>query len=205
MYKFDWQWSLELEDVLSTGRATWLGSNLALKATPSSWLTQSNMVQVWLQGFAWTSKDLNKKQADLIEKFPAASLKLQQSPMFCMDTALKLLLWSDVAYECLPRAESELSQNHEVATSMRSTTSSGRDAEESLSTFQQVRCLLVHRIVQTFCCPLWCTICRHPAARPSAKTFEIASRTACYTCLLCTSVTLIGLATLAAFSWFWTM
>jgi hypothetical protein len=54
--------------------------------------------QVWLQMFSWTEQDLQSqlnKRAALVNN-PAA---LTNEPMFCYETAVKLLYWAGLAYE----------------------------------------------------------------------------------------------------------
>lgn len=54
--------------------------------------------QVWLQRFAWTEQKL----ASRIEKrnaLPKDPMLLRDEPMFCFETALKLLYWAGFVYE----------------------------------------------------------------------------------------------------------
>lgn len=57
-------------------------------------------MQVWLQYFAWTEHNVAasiKRRSDcsgLHDKLP-----LSKEPMFCFETAVKLLYWCGLAYE----------------------------------------------------------------------------------------------------------
>ena len=54
--------------------------------------------QVWLQRFAWTEQKL----ASRIEKrnaLPKDPILLRDEPMFCFETAVKLLYWAGFVYE----------------------------------------------------------------------------------------------------------
>lgn len=55
--------------------------------------------QAWLQDFAWTEKQIPKRQRALLKRSPTMGPRLQDKPMFCFETALKMLLWSDLVYE----------------------------------------------------------------------------------------------------------
>jgi hypothetical protein len=37
----------------------------------------------------------------MLKHSPGMEARLRRMPMFCMETALKLLLWSDTVYECI--------------------------------------------------------------------------------------------------------
>eukprot|EP00884_Botryococcus_braunii_P020513 jgi/Botrbrau1/7145/Bobra.0143s0021.4 len=56
------------------------------------------LLQVWLQMFSWTEKDLPVKLGEraLLVNNPAG---LTNEPMFCYETAVKLLYWAGLAYE----------------------------------------------------------------------------------------------------------
>ena len=59
---------------------------------------QLRHVQVWLQRFAWTERKL----ASRIEKrnaLPKDPTLLRDEPMFCFETAVKLLYWAGFVYE----------------------------------------------------------------------------------------------------------
>ena len=55
-------------------------------------------VQAWLQRFAWTEKKLERRK-QLRNSLPADRLLLSQEPMFCFETAVKLLYWCGFVYE----------------------------------------------------------------------------------------------------------
>jgi hypothetical protein len=59
-------------------------------------------MQAWLQDFAWTSQDVAVRQKALIKRFPVMGKRLQRQPMFCMETALKMVLWSYCGYTITP-------------------------------------------------------------------------------------------------------
>lgn len=54
--------------------------------------------QVWLQRFAWTEQKLasRKEKRDALPKDPTL---LRDEPMFCFETAVKLLYWAGFVYE----------------------------------------------------------------------------------------------------------
>lgn len=55
-------------------------------------------LQVWLQLFSWTEKDLPHwiaERASLLKNRAA----IEKEPMFCFETAVKLLYWAGLAYE----------------------------------------------------------------------------------------------------------
>ena len=55
-------------------------------------------LQAWLQRFAWTEKKLERrKQAR--NSLPVDKTLLQGEPMFCFETAVKLLYWCGFVYE----------------------------------------------------------------------------------------------------------
>ena len=55
-------------------------------------------MQVWLQRFAWTEQKLaaRVKKRDSLPKDP---ILLRDEPMFCFETAVKLLYWAGFVYE----------------------------------------------------------------------------------------------------------
>lgn len=55
-------------------------------------------VQTWLQRFAWTEQNLDAavKQRNAL---PLDKLLLDREPMFCFETAVKLLYWCGFVYE----------------------------------------------------------------------------------------------------------
>lgn len=56
--------------------------------------------QVWLQDFAWTEADtparLERRASNAVG--PAERQLLAEAPLFCFETGLKLLRWSQLAY-----------------------------------------------------------------------------------------------------------
>ncbi len=54
-------------------------------------------VQVWLEEFAWTQASLPECLAQR-NRHLASSAELCRKPMFCFQTALALLYWSDLVY-----------------------------------------------------------------------------------------------------------
>ena len=55
-------------------------------------------VQAWLQRFAWTEKKLERRKK-VRNALPADRTLLSQEPMFCFETAVKLLYWCGFVYE----------------------------------------------------------------------------------------------------------
>ena len=56
--------------------------------------------QAWLQEFGWTSEQVPKRQQALLKRSPTLAGRLDQQPMFVFEEALKLVLWSDLVYDC---------------------------------------------------------------------------------------------------------
>lgn len=58
------------------------------------------ILQVWLQSFAWTENSLSvrKQVGSGVGSLHEAPL-LAEEPMFCFETAVKLLYWCGLAYE----------------------------------------------------------------------------------------------------------
>lgn len=56
------------------------------------------MLQVWLQRFAWTEQKLASRitKRNALPKDPTL---LRDEPMFCFETAVKLLYWAGFVYE----------------------------------------------------------------------------------------------------------
>lgn len=54
-------------------------------------------VQVWLQDFAWTEKDVPKKLKTRAAKLPDSST-LASEPIFCFELAIRLFYWSCLVY-----------------------------------------------------------------------------------------------------------
>ena len=55
-------------------------------------------VQVWLQQFAWTEQS-HKARIQKRNALPADETMLEGEPMFCFETAVKLLYWSGFVYD----------------------------------------------------------------------------------------------------------
>ena len=55
-------------------------------------------VQSWLQRFAWTEPNLSTRLARR-NSIPKDSTLLRDEPMFCFETAVKMLYWSAFVYE----------------------------------------------------------------------------------------------------------
>ena len=75
-------------------------------------------VQAWLQEPAWTEGGLkdHREERNTWAETQAHRQQLQQEPMFCFETALKLLKWSSLAYSDLhktpwpPRKEAAIDE-----------------------------------------------------------------------------------------------
>lgn len=57
------------------------------------------LLQAWLQEFAWARRDIDRRQKGLLKQLPSMNPRLRQQPIFCMETALKMVLWSSLVYE----------------------------------------------------------------------------------------------------------
>jgi len=44
----------------------------------------------------------------MLKHSPGMEARLRSMPMFCMESALKLLLWSDLVYKCVVESDSPL-------------------------------------------------------------------------------------------------
>ena len=55
-------------------------------------------VQSWLQRFAWTEQNLVKRVVRR-NAIPKDETLLRDEPMFCFETAVKMLYWSAFVYE----------------------------------------------------------------------------------------------------------
>ena len=55
-------------------------------------------VQVWLQQFAWTEQS-HKARIKKRNALPDDETMLEGEPMFCFETAVKLLYWSGFVYD----------------------------------------------------------------------------------------------------------
>jgi len=58
----------------------------------------AHVVQAWLQKFAWTERTLQDR-VDRRNVLPQNDRLLEDEPMFCFETAVKLLYWSGFVYE----------------------------------------------------------------------------------------------------------
>ena len=56
-------------------------------------------LQAWLQEFAWVSRDVPARQKALARELPSMNVRLRLQPIFCIETALKMVLWSSLVYE----------------------------------------------------------------------------------------------------------
>lgn len=58
-------------------------------------------LQVWLQEFAWTEDDLPNKKEERSSSLPSGSdvEQLNREPMWCFETAIKLMYWSFLCYD----------------------------------------------------------------------------------------------------------
>ena len=60
-----------------------------------------SILQVWLQEFSWSEEDLPRKLKQRASSLPDDSFavaELNKEPMFCFETAVKLLYWSTLVY-----------------------------------------------------------------------------------------------------------
>lgn len=81
-------------------QATSMGFALAVLFQPMADSGRQTVMQVWLQKFAWTeqsSQPMVQQRNDLIKHSDRAILA--KEPMFCFETAIKLLYWCTLAYE----------------------------------------------------------------------------------------------------------
>lgn len=63
---------------------------------------QTAILQVWLQEFAWTEADIPRKRSERISSLPDDSFEgfcMDCEPLFCFETAVKLMYWSFLAYD----------------------------------------------------------------------------------------------------------
>ena len=56
-------------------------------------------LQTLLQKFVWTRDQVSQRQQRFQKYTPGYSHGVHQQPVFCMQTAMELLLWSNVCYE----------------------------------------------------------------------------------------------------------
>jgi hypothetical protein len=63
---------------------------------------QKAILQVWLQEFAWTEADIPRKRSERVSSLPDDSFEgfcMDCEPLFCFETAVKLMYWSFLAYD----------------------------------------------------------------------------------------------------------
>ncbi|KAL3161314.1 hypothetical protein ABBQ38_009668 [Trebouxia sp. C0009 RCD-2024] len=73
-----------------------MGSILVQPRSQSS--DEDIMMQAWLQRFAWTERKL-QRHIKMRNSLPVDKMLLQHEPMFCFETAVKLLYWCGFVYE----------------------------------------------------------------------------------------------------------
>jgi hypothetical protein len=70
---------------------------LAYFTIPKNFDSAEQVMQVWLQEFAWTEPSLDSAILTRNARMPM-SVTLQKEPMFCLETGIKMLYWSHMAY-----------------------------------------------------------------------------------------------------------
>ncbi|GAB4817731.1 hypothetical protein N2152v2_004777 [Parachlorella kessleri] len=63
---------------------------------------EMGILQVWLQEFAWTEKDVPHKRQERSSSLPKGSYEhfcMDCEPMFCFETAVKMMYWSYLCYD----------------------------------------------------------------------------------------------------------
>lgn len=62
---------------------------------------EHSILQVWLQEFAWTEGDLASKREERSSSLPPGAdvEALDREPMWCFETAVKLMYWSFLCYD----------------------------------------------------------------------------------------------------------
>lgn len=71
---------------------------LAMPTRPN----ETAILQVWFEEFAWTESDIPRKIAERSSCLPAESFEgfcMDCEPIFCFETAIKLMYWSYLAYD----------------------------------------------------------------------------------------------------------
>ena len=73
-------------------------------------LACSNVIQAWLQDFAWSEAEVPAKKAELVARGESLHEieQLEAEPIFCMETALKLHHWSQLAYRDLGKVSTKV-------------------------------------------------------------------------------------------------
>lgn len=56
-------------------------------------------LQSWLQQFVWSKKQVQPRMRAILKQSPTMARAIESHPIFCMETALKMLVWSTVVYE----------------------------------------------------------------------------------------------------------
>ena len=80
---------------------TVVAATQAFLATPTK-PEQSSILQVWLQEFAWTERDVERKKEERVSSLPEESFEnfcMDCEPLFCFETAVKLMYWAFLAYD----------------------------------------------------------------------------------------------------------
>ncbi|PSC73217.1 DEAD-box ATP-dependent RNA helicase 50 isoform A [Micractinium conductrix] len=70
---------------------------------------QASILQVWLQEFAWTEADGPRKHSERSSSLPPESYEgfcLDCEPIYCMETAIKMMHWCFLAYDIAERPDS---------------------------------------------------------------------------------------------------
>ncbi|KAK9865737.1 hypothetical protein WJX84_003638 [Apatococcus fuscideae] len=76
---------------------TSLAVALAYFYMPKTPILENSILQVWLQEFAWTEKDVSKKLKTRAAKLPE-NPALASEPIFCFELAIRLFYWSCLVY-----------------------------------------------------------------------------------------------------------
>ncbi|KAK9817845.1 hypothetical protein WJX72_003000 [[Myrmecia] bisecta] len=91
-YLQSWLGFLPMQVVMST-----LACCFCYLAMPKDLEESRALLQVWLQEFAWVEKDLTRKKAERLRSLPDFN-GLDQEPMFCFETAIKMFYFCGLAY-----------------------------------------------------------------------------------------------------------
>lgn len=71
---------------------------LAFAFAPKNPRNQDQILSAWLHEFAWTEEDkpgaIRRRNAHM-----HGASRLDAEPMFCIETAIKLLFWADLVYD----------------------------------------------------------------------------------------------------------
>jgi hypothetical protein len=63
---------------------------------------EMGILQAWLAEFAWTESDIPRKRAERASSLPPESFEhfcIDCEPLFCFETAVKMLYWSFLVYD----------------------------------------------------------------------------------------------------------